>query len=86
MFEHGRILSPVQLKRLSEHKYSYESKSLLDSFLQPWWNFLVNRVPLWLAPNLITLTGLIINILTSLILIWHSPDAKSDVSISAYFL
>ncbi|CAH0385408.1 unnamed protein product [Bemisia tabaci] len=86
MFEHGRILSPVQLKRLSEHKYSYESKSLLDSFLQPWWNFLVNRVPLWLAPNLITLTGLIINILTSLILIWHSPDAKSDVPRWACFV
>lgn len=73
----SRILSSQQLKRLSEHKYSCSSTSLLDPLLQPWWNWLVSKIPLWLAPNLITIIGLIINILTTLILILYSPDGTS---------
>lgn len=64
-----KLLSAAQLKRLSEHKYSCTNISLLDPALQPWWGFLVSKTPLWLAPNLITTVGLIINILTTLILI-----------------
>ena len=35
----------------------------------------VTLVPLWVAPNLITIVGLIINILTSLILVLYCPTA-----------
>ncbi|XP_067627822.1 cholinephosphotransferase 1 isoform X5 [Eurosta solidaginis] len=72
-----RILSPQQLKKLSEHKYSCSSNSLLDPWLQPWWNWLVSMTPLWLAPNLITIIGLIVNIVTTLILVYYSPDGRS---------
>ncbi|XP_052124781.1 choline/ethanolaminephosphotransferase 1 isoform X2 [Frankliniella occidentalis] len=85
-FYKEKILSDGQLKRLSEHKYNSESQSLLDAWLQPWWNWLVRQVPIWLAPNLITLSGLIINIVTTLILIYYSPDAKSDAPRWAFFL
>ncbi|XP_037944992.1 cholinephosphotransferase 1 isoform X3 [Teleopsis dalmanni] len=71
------ILSNKQLHKLSEHKYSCTSASLMDPWLQPWWNWLVSKTPLWLAPNLITIVGLIINIITTLILIYYSPDGKS---------
>lgn len=64
-----KLLSPAQLKRLTEHKYSCTSISLLDPFLQPWWCWLVSKTPLWLAPNLITIVGLAVNIITTLILI-----------------
>lgn len=65
-----RLLSANQLKRLADHKYSCNSCSLLDPLLQPWWCWLLSKLPLWLAPNLITVVGLIINIATSIILIW----------------
>uniref|UniRef100_A0A0A9Z421 diacylglycerol cholinephosphotransferase n=1 Tax=Lygus hesperus TaxID=30085 RepID=A0A0A9Z421_LYGHE len=77
-FNRDKLLSPGQLKRLSEHKYSSEGKTLLDRVLQPWWNFLVSRTPLWLAPNLITVIGLFVNVVTTLLLVFYSPDAKSD--------
>lgn len=77
-FYKGKVLNPTQLKRLSEHKYSAESLSILDSILQPWWNWLVGKVPLSVAPNLITIIGLIINIVTTLILIFYSWNAKTD--------
>jgi len=43
--------------------------------MQKWWNWVVTLVPLWIAPNLITIVGLIINILTSLILVLYCPTA-----------
>lgn len=65
-----RLLSDAQLKRLGEHQYSCQSNSLLDKLLQPYWNWLVSKIPIWLAPNLLTICGLIINIITALILVW----------------
>lgn len=65
-----KLLSSAQLKRLGEHKYSCCSVSLLDPFLQPYWTWLVARCPIWLAPNLITILGLLVNIVTTLILVW----------------
>ncbi|XP_044737351.1 cholinephosphotransferase 1 isoform X7 [Chrysoperla carnea] len=73
-----RLLSGVQLKRLADHKYSCNSHSLLDPLLQPWWCWLLSKLPLWLAPNLITIIGLIINIATTLLLVWFSPDARIE--------
>ncbi|KAL1116096.1 hypothetical protein AAG570_005591 [Ranatra chinensis] len=86
LFYREKLLSPGQLKRLSEHKYSCNSISILDRLLQPWWNWLVGKVPIWLAPNLITISGLIVNILTTLLLVWFSPDAKSEAPRWAFLL
>ncbi|KAK9759054.1 CDP-alcohol phosphatidyltransferase [Popillia japonica] len=77
LYKH-KLLSDAQLRKLSEHKYSCASTSILDAILQGYWNWLVSKVPLWLAPNLITIVGLIINIITTLILVWYSPDAKQE--------
>ncbi|ODM87815.1 Phosphatidylserine synthase 2 [Orchesella cincta] len=73
------ILSKPQLKKLKEHKYSASSASLLDPLFQHWWNWVVKQLPLWLAPNLITISGLIVNVLTSLIVIYYSPDCQQEV-------
>ncbi|KAH8401388.1 hypothetical protein KR009_005102 [Drosophila setifemur] len=73
-YREKHILSAQQLRKLSEHKYSCSSASLLDPLLQPWWNWLVAQTPLWLAPNLITIVGLLLNVFTTLILICYSPN------------
>ncbi|XP_023246239.1 choline/ethanolaminephosphotransferase 1 isoform X1 [Copidosoma floridanum] len=86
LFNKEKIMSAGQLRRLGEHKYSCTSCSILDGSLQPWWNWLVSKVPIWLAPNLITVLGLIINIVTTLVLIWYSPDAKVEPPRWACFL
>uniref|UniRef100_A0A0P4WN09 diacylglycerol cholinephosphotransferase n=1 Tax=Scylla olivacea TaxID=85551 RepID=A0A0P4WN09_SCYOL len=79
-------LSETQLRRLEEHKYSCASTSLMDPLMQKWWCWLVDQCSLTLAPNLITITGLIINIVTSLVLCYYSPDAKQEVPRWACFL
>jgi len=79
-FTKNKILLPVQLKKLGEHTYKCESRSLTDVYLQPFWNWLVLKTPIWMAPNLITLIGLIVNVVTTLVIIRYSPDANSEVS------
>lgn len=76
--KHNQLLNTSQLKRLENHKYSCQSSSLLDPILQPWWNFLVRMIPVWLAPNLITIVGLAVNILTALVLILWVPTFLRD--------
>lgn len=75
----ARILSDSQLKRLSEHTYSAGGTSLLEPYLQPFWRWLVDQIPMWVAPNLLTIAGLTINVVSSLIIMYYSPDAKSEI-------
>lgn len=72
------MLTESQLKRLKEHKYCSEGHSLTEFIFQPFWNYVVTLMPLWIAPNLITISGLFINVLTSTLVILHSPKADSD--------
>lgn len=47
--------------------------------MQGFWKWVVLKVPEWWAPNAMTLAGLIINMITSAILMWYSPDGKGEV-------
>lgn len=73
------ILSHRQLENLSLHKYSATGSTLLDPWMQKFWNWFLTKVPMTIAPNVLTLTGLIVNIVTTLILICYSPTARSEV-------
>lgn len=76
------ILSQSQLRRLKEHKYSAEGISILEPGLQVFWRWTVEQIPLWWAPNSITSIGLAINVATTLILCFYSPDCIQEVSAS----
>ncbi|KAI8618302.1 CDP-alcohol phosphatidyltransferase-domain-containing protein [Chytriomyces sp. MP71] len=61
--------------------YAYKSidKSLIaNKILNPyWWSVIINYVPAWVAPNLITLTGFLCVVLNVLICLYFSPDLLS---------
>ncbi|XP_066489274.1 cholinephosphotransferase 1 [Tiliqua scincoides] len=71
-------LSAAQLKRLEQHRYSAAGCTLLDRLLQPYWAWLVERMPLWLAPNAITLAGFVLHLLPVLLLIACCPTATQQ--------
>ena len=50
------------------------------------WNFVVSLMPLWLAPNLITIIGLAVNVLTSLVHLYFCPTAKEEVWLTTNLL
>lgn len=77
-------LTRHQLKRLEEHRYQSSGRSLLEPLMQGFWEWLVRRVPAWIAPNLITIIGLLINIFTTLILVYYCPTATEQAPLWAY--
>ncbi|XP_048828244.1 cholinephosphotransferase 1 [Brienomyrus brachyistius] len=79
-------LSAQQLKRLEEHKYSASGRSLFEPPCQIYWNWLVQQIPTWVAPNTLTITGLIINIVTTVILVFYCPSATEEAPCWAFIL
>ena len=73
-------LSPAQLKRLEEHKYSASGRSLFEPPCQIYWNWLVQQIPTWIAPNTLTIVGLLVNILSTVVLVYYCPTATEEVS------
>lgn len=77
------VLSNQQLVKLKEHKYSSINNSVLDRYMNPFWNWLTLYVPETIHPNSLTLGGLVVNFATTLILVYYSPDGKTSVKLSS---
>ncbi|XP_068125547.1 choline/ethanolaminephosphotransferase 1 [Hyperolius riggenbachi] len=77
-------LSRHQLKKLEEHRYKSCGKSLLEPLMQGFWEWLVGKVPAWIAPNLITIIGLIINVFTTVVLACYCPTATEQAPTWTY--
>ena len=75
----GPVLSAVQLRGIKGHAYSAQGISILDRLLQPFWNWLVTLIPLWVAPNLVTFVGLIVNMVTIIPIIYADPNCMGEV-------
>lgn len=86
MYWETPVLTVALMKKLDKHEYNSSSESLLDPHMQHWWNFVVSQVPLWVAPNLITMVGLAVNIGTALILFFCCPTLTEPAPRWATFL
>ncbi len=53
----GGVLTKDGCEQIADHKYVGGSYTSLDTFLNPWWTQMVEFLPLWLAPNLVTTIG-----------------------------
>jgi ethanolaminephosphotransferase len=76
-----------KLPNLKQYKYSGVDHSLLSRYvLKPFYtNFVIKCFPMWMAPNLITLTGfrfVIVNVLT---LLCYSPTLDQDCPAWVYY-
>ncbi|XP_069133710.1 choline/ethanolaminephosphotransferase 1-like [Argopecten irradians] len=80
------FLTQPQLERLKQHNYSAQGQSILEPQMQKFWRWLVEQIPKTWAPNTITMVGLFINIITTLLLVLFSSDAKTEAPRICYFL
>uniref|UniRef100_A0A915PS52 CDP-alcohol phosphatidyltransferase n=1 Tax=Setaria digitata TaxID=48799 RepID=A0A915PS52_9BILA len=79
-------LRVAQMDRLRQHKYSAVDISWLDEYcMKRFWEYVVQFYPMWISPNVITVSGFFINLVTVLILACFSYDAKIAASSWAYF-
>jgi phosphatidylglycerophosphate synthase len=68
-------LSTRMLKGLAAYKYKAGGYTWLDELHNPAWNWIVeNCFPMWLAPNLVTLTGVMCIIMSHICLAVYAPD------------
>ncbi|VDN57115.1 unnamed protein product [Dracunculus medinensis] len=72
------LLQPDQLQRLSQHKYNSLDASWLDELcMKRFWNYLIEFCPLWVHPNLLSVIGLIINLVTVIVLAIYSSNEQA---------
>ncbi|XP_002120852.2 choline/ethanolaminephosphotransferase 1 [Ciona intestinalis] len=80
------VLTVAQLKGLEKHKYSSSGSSLVEPVMQVFWRWLIELFPMWIAPNMITIIGLIVNIVCSFLLMWYCPTATETAPSWVYFI
>jgi len=79
-------LSKAQIKGFKNYKYSCSDTSPLSIYVaKPLWNRIVNRIPEWVAPNLLTVFGFICTLLQYAILASYDGtfNAQSSARIKA---
>eukprot|EP00345_Euplotes_harpa_P000179 CAMPEP_0168320456 /NCGR_PEP_ID=MMETSP0213-20121227/1678_1 /TAXON_ID=151035 /ORGANISM="Euplotes harpa, Strain FSP1.4" /LENGTH=195 /DNA_ID=CAMNT_0008321903 /DNA_START=17 /DNA_END=604 /DNA_ORIENTATION=- len=57
----GKFITVSGLQKIHDHKYKSAGWSILDNLMNPFWEFCVRLMPMTLAPNMITLIGMVIN-------------------------
>jgi hypothetical protein len=63
-------LSPTGLKTIKNHRYVPGCYTPLDNLLNPWWFWATERLPMSMAPNLVTLVGTL-HLVVAYGLNWH---------------
>lgn len=76
-----------KLPGLKEYKYSGVDHSLLSRYvLKPFYtNVVIKCFPLWVAPNLITLSGFSFVVVNVLTLLWYNPTLDQDCPSWVYY-
>ena len=64
----NKYISEIGVKNILKYEYHGEDRSYYyKNFLSPLATYLVQFMPYWLAPNLITLLGLMANIVAAIL-------------------
>lgn len=68
--------SSEAMEHLRTYRSHSEDNSLLSTLMQPFWNGLTNRIPRWVSPNSITLTGFLLGLTGPLIVLMYVAKAS----------
>ena len=67
------FLTKEDLTNLENYEYHGGEYTFVDNLLNPFWYKVAYAFPAWFAPNLITLTGLIVNISAAMLVLLYDP-------------
>ena len=77
-------ITPQGLENLKNFKYTTTGYSPVDNIMNHWWEFTVKQVPMWFAPNSLTVIGIAFMFLSAFIMMLF--DTSFDKQIPAYVL
>jgi len=70
----GYFVPGRSIENLKHYKYQSEDRSIVSKiFLKPFWNTFVEIFPKWMAPNLVTLSGLGFIVINLIITLYYDP-------------
>lgn len=76
-------LTETEKHNLRNHVYRSQGCSILEKYiLKDFWNWLTDKFPLWLAPNLITLAGFVVTVAGTLSVLLQDRQGKGEVAIN----
>ncbi|KAK4155551.1 Cholinephosphotransferase 1 [Chaetomidium leptoderma] len=82
----AECVSDDALIHLKSYKYSAVDKSPISHYiLRPYWNAFVELLPLWLAPNMVTLLGFLCIIFNVGLLVVMMPDLEGPAPPWVYY-
>lgn len=82
----GKYISAKGFKGLEEYKYHGLDRSLLANYVfQPFWNRVVQLLPLWMAPNLVTLIGFFFIVLSYVLVYLYIPNIGGSAPSWVYY-
>ena len=79
------FLREEDLKNLDLYEYHGGEYSYIDNLLNPFWYKVAYAFPNWFAPNLITLTGLAVNVIAALLVAFFDPKLNGEAPSWVYF-
>ena len=71
-----KYLRESDLKSLEVYKYHGAEYTFVENLLNPFWTWFASFFPDWMAPNLITFIGLLINVSASLLVAINDPTLE----------
>ncbi|SMN18925.1 similar to Saccharomyces cerevisiae YHR123W EPT1 sn-1,2-diacylglycerol ethanolamine-and cholinephosphotranferase [Maudiozyma saulgeensis] len=76
----GFFVPGHSIENLRHYKYQSEDRSIITKiFLKPFWNTFVQVFPKWMAPNLVTLSGLGFILINLIVTLYYDPQLKSEM-------
>ena len=84
--QHAEMYATDRAAGLRSYRYRGVDRSPISRYiLTPYWNWVVKFVPLWMAPNLVTLIGFMFMIAAYVTVVIVIPDLKTPVHPAFYF-
>ncbi|CRL01603.1 CLUMA_CG014202, isoform A [Clunio marinus] len=78
-------LSEDELQGFDRYKYNSIDTSWLSKYvMHPFWNWCVEFVPIWVAPNLLTFSGFMLTVVNFLLIAYYDYDFKAAMQLDNY--
>ena len=82
----GHYLTTAALDELARYQYKAGAWTVIDNFLNPFWNFVVTLVPMGIAPNILTLIAFCMTLLPVLLIGYYNPLLNAEMPSYVYFV
>ncbi|EGW30065.1 alcohol phosphatidyl transferase [Spathaspora passalidarum NRRL Y-27907] len=82
----GLFIPTDKLPNLKLYKYSAIDESVISKYiLKKWWNYFVEIIPMWVAPNMVTLGGLMFIVANLAAVFYYDPYLDTESPRWCYF-